>query len=179
MQDGSFRRSAGSAMARGVAVVVLAVVVGIVVLKVSGEEQSFESPSDKRDQSPSGSDPASTDPTTPPPVTETVPAATPATTKVLVLNGSETKGAAKTATARLTAAAFQTATPTDTPTKPTPSAVYFVTGFEPMAQQVATNLGIAAKPVAMPTPGPIADLAGAQVVVVIGPDDAPRFVPSG
>ncbi len=179
MQDGSFRRSAGSAMARGVAVVVLAVVVGIVVLKVSGDEQDFQSTADKQDQSPPGSESASTDSTTPKPVTPTVPAATPATTKVLVLNGSETKGAARKATAQLAAAAFQMGTPTDASTKPLPSMVYFVTGFETMAQQVATNLGIATPPAAMPTPAPVADLAGAQVLVVIGPDISPKFAPSG
>lgn len=180
MQDGSFGRSAGSAMARGIALIIAAVAVGILVLKVAGDEQNFETDAQRKARQEAAAEPTTTTPgdstgTTPPtsPVA-TAPPATPATTTVLVINGSEVKGAAKTATEQLIEAAFKTVTPTDAPTKPFPTAVYYSTGFDVMGQQIATKLGITIKPAVMPTPPPV-DLGGAQVLVIIGEDVAPRF----
>lgn len=182
MEDGSFRRSAGSAMGRGVALIVVAVGVGIALLNLSDDPQDGQSPkagSDKLDSAPSNSVPESTDVTTPEATATTAPAPTPANTTVLVANGSETKGAARRAAEQLKAASFLTGTPVDMATKPAPTKVYFLSGFEAMAQQVATNLGIEVAPEAMPTPTPVADLAGAQVLVVIGADVSPRFAATG
>lgn len=173
-------------MGRGVAVIVVAVGVGIALLNLSDdpqEGQNLKAGSDKEESSSSDSVLGATDGTTPEatttPAPAPAPAPTPATTTVLVANGSETKGAARRATEQLKLASFLTSTPVDMPTKPSPTKVYFVTGFDAMAQQAATNLGIDGAPEAMPTPAPVADLAGAQVLVVIGADISPRFASTG
>lgn len=180
IHDGSFGRSAGSAMARGIALILAAVAVGVLVLRVAGDEHNFESDSQKRARLDSASATSSTLPSADPSSTTpapTTPAPTPETTTVLVLNGSDTKGAAKGATEMLKTAAFKTMTPSDVKQKPAATAVYYMAGFDTMAQQIATKLGIAAKPLAMPTPAP-ADPAGAQVLVIIGADVAPKFAPA-
>lgn len=182
MQDGSFGRSAGGAMARGILLIVAAVALGFFILKIAGDEQTFESKSGAKQNPARVSTSVAADPnddgtasTASTVATTTIPPATPATTKVLVTNGSDVKGAARRASDLIAAAAFQIATPTDATVKPTISIVYFAPGFEAMAKQVATKLGISAAPIAMPTPLPVADLAGSNVLVVIGPDVAPRF----
>ncbi len=181
MQDGSFGRSAGGAMARGILLIVAAVALGFFVLKIAGDEQTFESKSGVKENLAQVSTSVAADPneggtgsTASTVSTTTIPPATPATTKVLVANGSDVKGAARRASDLIAAAAFQVATPTDATVQPT-SIVYFVPGFEAMAKQVSTKLGISAVPIAIPTPPPVADLAGSHVLVVIGPDVAPRF----
>jgi hypothetical protein len=51
--------------------------------------------------------------------------------------------------------------------------VYYTEGFQAEAQAVAASLGAPAEAVQpMPTPPPVADIQGAQVLVVLGPDIA-------
>ncbi|MGK2957693.1 MAG: LytR C-terminal domain-containing protein [Acidimicrobiales bacterium] len=182
MRDGSFGRSAGGAMGRGILLIVAAVALGFFILKIAGDEQTFESKSGAKENLAQVSTSVAADSneggagsTASTVASTTIPPATPATTKVLVANGSDVKGAARRATDLIAAAAFQVATPTDATVKPTTSIVYFALGFEAMAKQVATKVGISAVPIAMPTPLPVADLAGSHVLVLIGPDVAPRF----
>jgi hypothetical protein len=98
----------------------------------------------------------------------------PETVTVLVLNGVDPKKAiAKPAAATVAAAGFTTAPARDAAMTVTKSIVYFVAGYEADAKAVAGFLSIPpASVVLLPTPTPVetGDPAGAQVVVVIGPD---------
>lgn len=55
----------------------------------------------------------------------------------------------------------------------TASAVYAIAGYEADAQVIATRLGIAAEPQAMPATPPAPAVAEAQIVIVLGPDFTP------
>lgn len=89
--------------------------------------------------------------------------------EVLVANGSDTAGAAGTFTDHLAGLGYNMVPATDTTEKPAPAAVvYFATGFEAEARAVAQQLGLgegAVQP--MPDQPPVADLAAAEVLVVL------------
>jgi hypothetical protein len=99
---------------------------------------------------------------------------TPDTVTVLVLNGVDPKKAiAKPAAATVAAAGFTTAPARDAAVTVTKSIVYFIADYEADAKAVAAFLSIPpASVVALPsqTPVEIGDPAGAQVIVVVGPD---------
>ena len=98
----------------------------------------------------------------------------PSSVNVLVLNGVDPKKAiAKPAATTVAGAGFATLPPRDAAHVVTASAVYFAPGYPTDAATVAAVLSIPpAAVVALPSPVPteIGDPAGAQVVVVIGPD---------
>lgn len=175
--DGSFGRSSGMAAGRGVALLAVAVAIGIVLLNAADDEPSR--------QVTAGGDSAT--PTSAPETTTTLPATTsttlaarvPKDVKVLSANGTDVKGAARRATDALRAAGFNVLAPVDADTSVTASAVYFGSGFEREAQAVASSLGLGAAVVkAMPTPPPVPDIRGANVVVVVGPETAARLTTS-
>lgn len=174
MQGDSFRRSAGSLMFRGILLIVTVVIAGILILNLAGDEQKFESTSSPSQTTTATSDTDAAGGTTSTVVTTTVPPPVPASTTVLITNGSEVRGAARKATDQIQASGFLVATPTDAKAVAT-SEIYFLTGFEAMAKQVGTKLGIPTTPKAMPTPPPVNDLFGSQVLVILGPDVAQKF----
>ena len=98
----------------------------------------------------------------------------PATVSVLVLNGVDPKKAiAKPAAATVAAAGFMTLPGRDAASTVTKSIVYFQPDYEPDAKATAAILSIPpASVVALPTPAPpeVGDPAGAQVIVIVGPD---------
>ena len=104
----------------------------------------------------------------------TLPAAPdPATVTVLVVNGSETAGLAASTSETLGGLGYTMAAPGNVDPVST-SSVYFAEGSEPAAVAVAAALGLPASSVKpLPTPSPVADLGGAVVVVVLGPDFGP------
>lgn len=178
MQGDSFRRSAGSLMFRGILLIVTVVVAGILILNLAGDEQKFESTSSPSQTTTTTSDTNAAGGTTSTVLTTTVPPPVPASTTVLITNGSEVRGAARKATDQIKASGFLVATPTDAKASVTTSEIYFLTGFEAMAKQIGTKLGIPTAPKAMPTPPPANDLFGSQVLVILGPDVAPKFGPT-
>ena len=174
--DGSFSRSAGAAMGRGVLLLAIALVIGIVLLNATDDQppgthvaagsRSGDSSGDNRDK------PKVT--TTIGPTTTTLPARQPADVKVIVANASDVKGAAGKATEQLKAAKYNALAPANS-TKLDASAVYFTAGFDREAAAVATALGLPAPSVkALPTPPPV-DVKTANVLVMLGVDHAPRF----
>lgn len=175
--DGSFGRSAGAAMGRGILLLAVALVIGIVLLNATddqppGTEVAAESSGDDNGDA---NDATGTTTSTAPPAT--LPAArNPAEVKVLVANASDVRGAAGGARTKLLQAKYNVLSPTDAPTKGTQSAVYFTAEYQADATAVAAALEIPAalvKP--LPTPAPVPDLKTANVLVVLGSDHAVRF----
>ena len=177
--DGSFGRSAGAAMGRGILLLAIALVIGIVLLNATDDQP----PGTDLASGPRGSDssddggtaaPAST--TTTPPTTAPVAARNPAEVKVLVANASDVRGAAGGARTKLLEAKYNVLSPTDSPTKGAQSSVFFTAEYQADATAVAAALGIPAdlvKP--LPTPAPVPDLKTANVLVLLGTDHAVRF----
>lgn len=174
--DGSSNRSAGMAVGRGAALLAIAVILGIVLLNAVDD-----GPTD-RVRAGGGATPATLPPddasTTLPEVTTTTAAPrAPAEVKVLSANATDVRGAAGKARDVLRTSGYNVLAPLDAKGRVDASVVYFNAGLEREAQAVAGVLGLpatAAKP--LPTPPPVADLRGADVVVVVGPDLAARLV---
>jgi hypothetical protein len=164
--------------ARGAALVVVAVVIGLLLLREGldtseaitttgdGGSETSDGASDGSD----GSDGSSDETTT------TTPALRPpAEVPTIVLNDSGIAGAAGTYSDALASVGYQLTNPeganADTAGDAAATLVYFAPGFEAEAAEVASVIGApdTVVPAALPAtpPGPI---AGASVVVVIGTD---------
>lgn len=90
---------------------------------------------------------------------------------VLVANGTNTNGAATAVSSYLSGKGFDTLAPVSALTVVSASQIYAIGGDSADAQEVAQALGLSAssvEPAAMPIPVP--STAGANVVVVVGPD---------
>lgn len=169
--DGSFPRSAGGAMARGIGLIVVAVLLGVVLLKATDSPEPF------REESTAG---ATTDPdgaeagegegaeesTT----TTVAPARNPAEVAVLVANGSGVSGAAGRVAETLKGSNYQMKESTNTTSAAEASFVYYAEGYEADARAVAALLTPSPTVQAMPDPIPVRDLAGANVLVVVAAD---------
>ena len=163
--------------ARGVALVVVAVVIGLFLLRngLDTSEAITSNGGDGQATDASGSTDSSdpTDEGTDGTTTTTPESRPPAEVPTIVLNGTTTGGTAKKYSDALASLDYKLTNPAganadaDTAT----TLIYFAPGFEAEAAAVATAIGAPATavPVALPAtpPGPI---AGASVVVVIGTD---------
>ena len=186
--DGSFARSAGGAGARGLVLLAVALLIGVVLLNATdadppgtsvsalGDSDSGDGGADTDDGDGDGGDAAAASTTTLPPTT-TLPARAPAEVKVIVANASEVKGAAGGGRTALVNAKYNVLAPTNA--TPTPaSVVYFVPGYDRDAAGVATALQLPANLVKpMPAPPPF-DTKGAHVAVLLGADHAAKFGPA-
>jgi hypothetical protein len=150
--------------ARGVLVVVIAALLGILILK-----NGFDS-------SASVNTGGSASTTTAPAATSTTIATTTTTVNkasftVLIANASGTQGAAGRLTEKMQADGFTMAQPVTATGKADTTKVYYLSGYEAAAATVASYLAVGpAEP--MPEPKPVADLGQAQVLVVEGRDIA-------
>lgn len=94
---------------------------------------------------------------------------TPAEVKVLVANGVGVTGAASKVAGRLQPAGYQLLKPGNTLSRNENSTVQFAPGYEAEAQALATSLGMPGTAVQPLTqPAPVAELEGANVVVIVG-----------
>ncbi len=159
-------------MARGVALIVVAVIIGILLLRATDGPDPF----------PAGTGPLGDDATTTTaplvaddPTTTSTPPTTvdPSTITVLVANGASIAGLAGDLTQIVADEGFETAEATDVDEDVETSMVYFIPGFEEAAMAVAEVFDPVPEVAPLPDPQPVADLAGANVVVVAGPDLAP------
>lgn len=190
--DRSSPRSTGAAIWRGLALLVVAVVIGVLVL-----DRSYRPASLSQAAVPSSTTTAghSTTPTTsrsssgstahgrsrhansgraPSSTTSTVP---PAQVKTLVANGTQTTGLAARVGAKLQSDGYDVLSPVNASQQVTASGVYYTSGSGAAATEVASALGLSAASV-HPLPSsspPVSSADGAQVVVVAGPDLASRF----
>lgn len=159
--------------ARGAALVVVAVLLGLLLLR-NGLDTSEVVTSSKGDDSGSDSgsgkdgdegDDAGVDTTT------TAPLRSPAEVTVIVLNGTSVGGAAGKYSTAIASAGYQMVEPGDAATKIPATQVFFAPGYELEAAAVALAAGAPATltPAALPTPPP-GEIGAAKVVVVVGTD---------
>lgn len=157
-------------MARGVVLVAVAVALGVVLLRSADE--GFEGAG--RPRGTGGPAPVTTATTTAPTTTTSTsaPLRPAAQIKVLAANGTGVRGLAGRYRDQLKALGYNALAPTDTQRKPVAtSAIYFAPGFEGEARRLAAQLGFATV-APMPQPAPVANLVGANLLVVIGQDKA-------
>ena len=155
----------------GVLIVVVAVVIGMVLLF-----RGLSAPETTTASDPAGDVTATTVDRDAPPPTDvaqsTVPEGpAPGDVTVLVANGSGVTGLAGQTSATLETDGYKVLTPTDALASAAVTRVYYTEGFEAAATSVAEALGLpASAAVPLATPSPVADIATAQVVVVLGSD---------
>lgn len=172
-------RTSDPAVTRGVIVLIVAALIGIILLAGSGSFTAKNASTKKATTTVSqGGTVTTTATTTTPPAPTTHP---PAQVKVLVLNGTGgqqlTAGADN--TKKLTPAGYATLPPNDAATA-AQSHVYFTAGYEPDARAVAKVLGLPDTSVAaMPNPLPSPDSAPANVVALIGADQGGKATTGG
>jgi hypothetical protein len=176
--DNSFNRSASGALIRGVVLVAVAVILGIILLQATDSPAPLDTAGG--DDPPVAGDATTTttltDDEEPALTPSTIARLDPSTITVLVANGAGVSGLAGDITEIVTEAEFETATPTDVSDGEgvEESVVYFTPGFEDAATAVAAVFDPVPEVAALPDPPPVDDLAGANVVVVAGPDLVPE-----
>ena len=179
VDDGSFARSAGGAGVRGLALLALALLIGIVLLNATdadppGTTVSASGDSDSGTAGSGDGEGAGQVATTTTAPTTTVPARAPKDVKVIVANASEVKGAAGNAKKALDPVGFNVLAPANA-APVAESSVYFTAGYDRDAAGIAAALGLPGTTVkAIPTPAPF-DVKGANVAVVLGADHAQKF----
>jgi hypothetical protein len=158
--DGSFGRSASGAAFRGALLIGAAVLIGVLLLNANDDDPFSAGANGAEDATTTTTTTAAPAPVEPRPAAEV---------EVLVANGSDIKGAAGGFSARLAELGYNVLPATDTSVKPAPAAViYYAVGFEVEARAIAAQVGLeegAVQP--MPDPPPVADLAAAEVLVVL------------
>lgn len=158
---------------RGVALVVVGVVLGVVLFHSVGRAPAGSA-------APVAATPSapSTTTTSPAPTT-TAPPRPPAQVRTLVANGTKTSGAGGKVSDTLRKAGYDVLAPTNTTSPAASSAVLFLPGFASEGGAVATALGLPSSTVMpVPTPSPVANSQAANVVVVVGPDLAGQAAPA-
>lgn len=183
------------AIGRGVALVAVAAVIGVLVLdrghQPAAQSQAAASSPTTTTVPPtrsttSGASSSTTSTTAPSrhdssggtPATTTTTVA-PAQVKALVANGTQTTGLAGRVAAQLQNDGYDVFSPMNAPQQVTASVVYYVPGSSAAATQVASAVGLSSTVVhPLPSSWSASALNGAQVVVVAGPDLASRF-PAG
>jgi hypothetical protein len=167
---------------RGLVLLAVALLIGIVLLNATdGDPPGTNLSTNPATRSEPGDTPSkgSSATTTTVPPTTTVPARAPKDVKVIVANASAVKGAAGKVNEGLKPLGYNVLAPANAATAPA-SSVYFTPGYDREAAAIAAALAFPATAVKpLPAPSPVADIKGANVVVVIGADQAARFGAAG
>ncbi len=177
--DSSFARDAGSQTAKAAVLVVVAVIVGILLLRHTGTTSVTRTVSGASSHKATGIPPTTINPH-PTSTTVTTPPIAPGNVKVLVLNGvSSTQPLAGNLSKQLQTAGYNTLAGDNATAKVTASAIYAVSSqYLSAASTLAGTLGLATSSVVngLPTSAPVAtrERTIANVVVVIGPDLATK-----
>jgi hypothetical protein len=173
--DGPQGRSGTGAVARGVVLIVVGVVLAVLLLRATDSSEPFQTTS-SGPSSPAGGTSTSTTQHTGAAAggstTTAVPAKAhdPAQVTVLVANGSGVSGAAGKVATTLKGSNYVTLPSVNTTSPASASVVYYVPGYEADAKAVAALLKPVPGTAAMPTPPPVANLQNANVVVVVAAD---------
>lgn len=156
--------------ARGAALVVVAVLLGLVLLRNGLDTSEVVTSSNGDDTSTDGGDGGGDDGADEE-TTTTLAARSPAEVAVVVLNGTSVSGAAGKYSTAIGSAGYQMLDPGDAATKIPATQVFFTPGFEREAAAVALAAGAPATviPAPLPTPPP-GEVGAANVVLVIGAD---------
>jgi hypothetical protein len=158
-------------MARGIALIVAAVLLGVILLRATDSPEPFanvdtESNGDDGEGSTVTTDPTVTTESTAPPTS----AHNPAEVTVLVANGAGIQGLATTIADQLKGANFVVAEPDNTKAPADESAVYFTPGYEADAAAIAAILSPPPMVAPLPDPPPVDDMKSAHVLVVAAAD---------
>lgn len=164
--DGSFQRSAGNAAVRGALLIAVAVVLGLLLLSATDDNDPFSGDTASRERAattttstttPGADDPAALPDPRPP-----------AEVKVLVANGSGVNGAASRWSEQLQARGYNVLSATDTREPATAPAIFYAEGFQAEANVLAGELGLPSSAVQpVPTPSPVDDTREANLLVVL------------
>ncbi|MGH9047050.1 MAG: LytR C-terminal domain-containing protein [Acidimicrobiales bacterium] len=157
------------ALGRATAVIVVAVVLGVLILRTGGPASLASSTSTSSTSTTAG--PTSTTSTT---------LAPHASVKVLVANDSTTDGVAAGYTTLLQKAGWSVLVPTNAKSPPrATSSVYYAANMRSDADTLAVSLGLALSTVVPLSPAtPVSNTAGADVVLLVGADLAAKTPPS-
>jgi hypothetical protein len=163
-------------MIRGAALIGLAVVLGVLILRATDAPDSL---AEGQPVATSSSAPGTTGATAPPssqspttPSSESPPSFDPGSVRVLVANGSSIPGAAGRLSATIGEDGYALAPSANAPADVDRSVVYYGEGFREAAEAIASSLSPSPAVEALPDPPPVdpGDLAGANVVVVAAAD---------
>ena len=170
----------GATSARGIALLVGAVVLGIVLLRATEPPGSLADAAEGPVQDATTTAPPSTDEPADDEEATTSSSSSSTTEEpaeddgalVLVANAANQAGVAGRLSETLETAEFAVADPANATVDATTSTVYFEPGFEDAAADVAELFDPRPAVAEMPDPPPVAagDLAGANVILVAGPD---------
>jgi len=175
--DGSFPRSAGGAMLRGVGLILVAVILGVVLLNATDSPEPFRASSTAEDDdgtvdpAEGDDDDTTTSSTEPPPEPHN-----PAEVAVLVANGTggQVSGAAGRIAERLKPENYILKPSTNATAAAEASMVYYQPEYEADARAIAGIFTPAPGVQPMPEQPPVADLQGAHILVVVAADLAAR-----
>jgi hypothetical protein len=157
-------------MARGIALIVAAVLLGIVLLNATDSADPFVPKVTAADGSTTTTTERATgDSTDTTSTTVAVKAHPPGEVTALVVNGSGVTGAAGQIAQKLSAGGYKLKPSGNTKTAAA-SNVYFKPGYEADARAIAALLAPAPGVLPMPDPAPVKDLLGANVLVVVAAD---------
>jgi hypothetical protein len=157
----------GGSPVRGVVLVAVAVVLGFFVLRAIDDTGSG---TPVAGSDPTGSETTAGGDTTEAPGTTAPPARAPAEVIVIVANASGVQGAAAEQTEAIQGGGYQVAAAANAPDAVEATQVMPVPGFEAEAAVLAADIGAAEGAVVpLPDPPPV-DLAGANILVLLGPD---------
>ena len=158
-------------MVRGIVLIVVAVLLGVLLLRSTDHTPAFT-------KAAAGDAPRATTTTTTKRGGETTTTSTtaaarghdPSQVAILVANGSGVKGAAGKVAQTLAASNFVLKPSTNTKSPASSSVVYFTTGFDNDAKAIAHLLTPQPAVQAMPATLPVADLVKANILVVVAAD---------
>ena len=158
-------------MARGIALIVVAVVIGIILLNKTDHTPSFtKSTGSKASTATTAASHGATTSSTVAAVKTK--AHDPAQVAILVANGSGVKGAASRVADTLKGSNYVTKQSVNTKKPASSSVVYYAPGYDADARAVAALLTPAPSVQPMPSVLPVADLSGANLLVVVAADIA-------
>jgi hypothetical protein len=170
--DGSFQKSAGGAMLRGIALIVAAIVLGVVLLNATDSPEPFVPKVTAADGATTTSPTTSSTGGTTASTTATTAGAKahrPGEVAVLVVNGSGVSGAAGRNAQKIAAAGYLLK-PSGNAKTAAASIVYYKAGYDADARAIAGLLAPVPGVQPMPDPAPVKDLLGANILVVVAAD---------
>jgi len=171
----SFSRSAGGAAVRGALILIVALGIGVFLVRQTGDTggptltvDTVATSDTTQAEVVSGTD-------TGVPTTTTVTLRAPEVVKVLVANGSGVNRAAARVRAFLVPLRYDLPSPADATLKNYEDFVYFNAGFEAEAKEIASKLGITKAPIPVPANVVKPPVPAFDVLVMVGPDLAVRY----
>jgi hypothetical protein len=178
--DGSFGRSAGIQAGRAALLIGVAVLIGFLLLHrggspsgavpvVVGSDTTVATLMPTSVTNGSGATTGTTAKTTP--TTSATQPRAPQDIKVLVANGTTTSGLAGRISNLVHAKGYVTLASTNSTQKPASTIVYFQPSYSADAAALAAKFNLPPTAVqAMPSPPPVPNLNGANILIVVGPD---------